>query len=119
MPPEPSSDLTSYSPSLVPAVRVTRSAEDCKKLERTSSLEASRVSTSCRKDGSDKQAPSRKAERCPGVSSNAFSSTSRICCQRSGVMCAWPWAYGAHVRLRQKASQQSGTDCRLSPGKRI
>jgi hypothetical protein len=62
MPPVPSSDLTSYSPTFVPGVSVIRCViEDCKKLERTSSLAASRTSTSCRKDGSETQERSRRA----------------------------------------------------------
>src|SRR5208337_3116853 len=63
IPPEPSSDFTSYSPNFVPGVIVTRSGEGSKKLERASSLEANSVSTSLRKDWSDKQAPSKKTER--------------------------------------------------------
>src|SRR5580658_1462920 len=90
MPPQPSRDLISYSPSLVPDVSVTRRVDDCSKLERTSEPEASRVSISRRKDGSDEQASSRKAERSPGANSSAFSSTSRTCCQRSGVMLQLP-----------------------------
>src|SRR5208282_1293201 len=101
IPPEPSSDLTSYSPSFVPGASVTRSAEDCRKLERTSGLEASRVSTSCRKDGSDEQARSRKAGRSPGASSSAFSSTSRISCQRSGVMRLLPCSSGGAAKAWQ------------------
>src|ERR1700679_2382948 len=94
MPPEPSSDLTSYSPSFVPELSVTRSGGDCRKLERTSGLEANKVSTSLRKDESDEHLCCRKAERCSGASSSASSSKPRICCQRSGVMRRLPCSSG-------------------------
>jgi hypothetical protein len=42
MPPAPTRDFTSYSPSLVPDVSVTRGVYDCRKVERTSALESSR-----------------------------------------------------------------------------
>ncbi len=75
---EPNSSRSAPSPSA--------NAEDCRKLAGTSSPEARSASTSWRRDSSDKQAESRKAERSPGANSSARSSTSRICCQRSGFI---------------------------------
>ena len=51
------------------------SSEDCKKLDCASSPEGNKASTSCRNNGSDEQACSRKAGRCSGANSRASSST--------------------------------------------
>src|SRR5205807_3451993 len=87
MPPDPSRERISKSPSLVPlmSLKCTFGA-DCKKLERASLSEERRDSTSPRSEWSLEQALSRNAGRCSGASSKASSSTAFTCCQRSGVM---------------------------------
>src|SRR6516225_116578 len=87
MPPEPNRVWTSNSPSFVPLGSVApRAADERRKLERASSLEERRDSTSSRKFRSLEQARSRNAERCSGGSSSASLSTFLTCCQRSGVI---------------------------------
>src|SRR5260370_31720490 len=87
MPPDPSRERISKSPSLVPLMsRKCTFGADCKKLERASLSEESRDSTSPRSEWSLEQALSRNAGRCSGASSKASWSTAFTCCQRSGVM---------------------------------
>lgn len=71
--------------SLAPSDKATRGGGDARKFDRAA-LEASRVSTSWRNAESAVQARFSRTERCSGVTSNACSSRSRICCQRSGVI---------------------------------
>src|SRR5215469_14492761 len=87
IPPEPTKETISYSPSLVPLISAAGGVGgDCRKLDRAFSSDDKRDSTSLRSDISFAHAPPRNWERLSVSNSSTWPSTSRTLSHRSGVM---------------------------------